>query len=366
MNSAAEPTTGPNTGPTTGPTTRPAPTVSVVIPNYNYEKTLRACLESVYAQTHRPFEVIVVDDASTDRSRDIARRFPCTLIEQPVNRGVSAARNAGAALARGEILFFLDSDVGLAPDALACAIEVLRADPHCVCVYGIYGKRPLIDDGPVEWYRILHLHHALVRGVGPTATAVFALAALPRAVFDEVGPFDENLRAAEDDEYSDRLLAHGRIRLAGTVVGHHDEADRLPAALAEQYKRAQLMPFAIRNRMRRDALKVNRGTGVAAAALTLATAPLPLLWPALAVVPPAFLCLFAIADPGLARFVLREKGPAFLCFFIVTHLMVNLALVAGAATGWLRAAVNPSFGPSARRGRPAGVHRPDPRGGATP
>jgi glycosyltransferase involved in cell wall biosynthesis len=323
-----------------------SPLVSVIVPVYNSAKTLRLCLESVCAQTYRAHEVIVVDDASTDRSPTIARDFPCTLVEQPSNRGVSAARNAGVAASRGEILFFLDSDVALAPDAVNNAIRLLCEDPDCGCVYGVYAKEPLIDDGRVETYRTLHFHFMLTRGTGDTTTAIFALAAVPRRVFDAVGPFDENLRAAEDDDYSERLLVDYRIRLTDSVLGRHDEADRLLPLLAEQYRRAQLLPFAARNRLRKGALKVNRMSGVLTAALTMATLPLWLLWSWLVVLPAMFLALFAASDPPLSRFVVREKGVRFSIFFTAVHFLIHLAMLAGAATGWVRAVIDPSFGPS--------------------
>jgi cellulose synthase/poly-beta-1,6-N-acetylglucosamine synthase-like glycosyltransferase len=323
--------------------------VSVVIPNYNYEKTLPACLASVYAQTLTPYEVIVVDDASTDRSTDVVRRFPCRLVESPVNRGVSAARNVGAAISGGDVLFFLDSDVALAPDALHNAVRALGEDPGCGCVYGVYGKVPLVDDGPIERYRILHLHHALTRAAGVTGTAVFALAAVPRAVFDEVGGFDENLRCAEDDEYSDRLLARYRIRLSDTVIGYHDDVDRLLPLLAEQYRRAQLVPFSARNRLRPGGLRLNSTIGVLAAGLAVVTLPPALVWPPLLLAPALFVAVFAAADPGLSRFVRQERGARFLAFFTTVHLLVNMALIAGTARGWLRVAMDPEFGPTRRR-----------------
>ncbi|MDP9861450.1 MULTISPECIES: glycosyltransferase family 2 protein [Streptosporangium] len=334
---------------------RPYPLVSVVVPVHNSAKTLRACLTAALAQTYPSLEVIVVDDASTDRSREIAGAFPCRLVAHPRNRGVSAARNTGAAAGRGEILFFLDSDVGLAPDAVLNAVRLLGEDPGCGCVYGVYAKEPLIDDGPVEVYRTLHLHHALTRAAGPTATAVFALAAVPRAVFDEVGPFDENLRCAEDDEYSERLLARHRIRISAEVTGRHDEADRLLPLLAEQYRRAQLLRFSARNRLRPDALKVNRVPGLLAVALAAASVPAGLVWPPALSLTGACLAAFALCDPPLSRFVLREKGPAFLAFFTGVHLLTHAALLSGAATGWVRATLDSSFGPSRRA---AGRRRP--------
>jgi glycosyltransferase involved in cell wall biosynthesis len=322
--------------------------VSVIIPCHNAEKTLRACLESVFAQEHRPLEVVVVDDASTDSSPAIARELPCRLVEQPVNRGPSAARNAGVAASSGEVLFFLDSDVALAPTAIANAVTVLAADSSCGCVYGVYAAEPLIDDGPVERYRTLHMHHALSRGAGETASAIFALAAVPRRVFDEIGPFDENLRSAEDDDYSERLLARHRIRLTTAVVGWHDEADRLLPLLAEQFRRAQLMRFSARNRMRRGGLKINRMTGVLAAALAVASLPAGLVLPPLRVLPALFVALFAVADPALSRFVLREKGPCFLVYFTGVHLLTHLAQLSGAGFGLVRSVVDPSFGPARR------------------
>jgi GT2 family glycosyltransferase len=327
--------------------------VSVIIPCYNAEKTLRACLRSAFAQSYPSIEIVVVDDRSSDRSRAIAREFRCALIERPRNEGVSAARNAGAAASRGAVLFFLDSDVALNPDAVMNAVRVLRDHPGCGCVYGVYAAEPLVDDGPVETYRTLHLHHVLARAAGQTATAVFALAAVPRQVFETVGPFNENLRSAEDDEYSERLLAHRyHIRLTRTVVGRHDEADRLLPLLAEQFRRAQLLWLSARNRLRRSSLRVTRASSLLAAGLAVATVPLASVQAWLPVVPIAFLVIFACTDLPLSRFVLREKGARFLVFFTAVHFLVHLTLIAGAGTGMIRVVTgHPPGGASPRVAR---------------
>ncbi|HWG99998.1 MAG TPA: glycosyltransferase [Pilimelia sp.] len=318
-----------------------SPTVSVIIPNYNYAKTLDACLRSVYAQTYRPHEVIVVDDHSTDGSREVARRFPCTLIESPVNRGVSAARNAGAAAASGDVLFFLDSDEALAPDAIANAVAVLEADPGCGCVHGLIAPEPLVDDGPVEWYKTLHAYWWRRRGAGEVRTAFFAQAAIRREVFEAAGPFDESLRDSEDLEYSDRLAPLTRIVLSERVVAYHDEVDRLGPLLSEQFRRSQLLARTVLGARRegRASLTANRPLGIVAVAAALGTAPLGFLHPGLAALPALFLLLFAAADPGLLGFVARRRGVRFLPFFLGVHLLVHLALVAGAALGVVRMAL---------------------------
>ncbi|MBT2489835.1 glycosyltransferase family 2 protein [Streptomyces sp. ISL-96] len=316
------------------------PTVSVIIPNYNYEKTLAACLDAVFAQTHQPFEVIVVDDGSTDRSRKIAASYPCRVVAGAGNRGVSAARNIGACEARGEILFFLDSDVALRLDAVANALRVLRDDPDCGLVHGTYDTRPLFDDGPVEHYRVLHAHWWRRRSAGRVGTAVFALAAVRREVFAAAGPFHEALRDAEDVEYSDRLIRVAAIRLTDTVVGRHDDCSKLGDMLEEQFRRSlPLAGFAGAHRMRSGGVVVNPALGVLGATLFVAALPLLLAAPAapvLTAVPLVFLALFLMADPGLPGFVRRERGLRFLAYFLAVHLLAQLAITAGLAVGTVR------------------------------
>lgn len=86
------------------------PLFSIVIPAYNAAETLGECLASIFASTFSGFEVIVVDDASSDGSAACARSFPVTLVSLPVNQGPSLARNSGAERARGRFLLFTDAD----------------------------------------------------------------------------------------------------------------------------------------------------------------------------------------------------------------------------------------------------------------
>jgi glycosyltransferase involved in cell wall biosynthesis len=322
------------------------PSVSIIIPAYNSTRTLAVCLASARAQTYPDVELVVVDDASTDGCAELTGEFSCTLVRHPVNRGVSAARNTGVRASRGEVLFFLDSDVALAPDAVAVAVRELADHPDCGCVFGCYDKEPLFGNRWVQRYRMLHLYFALRRVAGPAQTALFALAAVPRAVFDLVGPFDEGLRSAEDDDYSERLLPHVGIRASVAMTGRHHDEDRLLALLSEQFRRSQLLPYVVRNRYRRHAIRLNSTAGVLAAALTVTTLPLGLLATPLFVAPIVCFGLFTMANPRLAYFVLRERGPAFFAYFTVTHLLINLALVAGLVVGTLRAAAGAHIGPS--------------------
>lgn len=106
-------------------------TVSVVIPCFNAEAFIGEALESVAAQTRRPLEVLVVDDASTDRSATVVRSFEgVRLIEHPTNLGNVHARNRALLEARGDVVAFLDADDIWLPHHLETVVSMLEAHPE--------------------------------------------------------------------------------------------------------------------------------------------------------------------------------------------------------------------------------------------
>ena len=113
------------------------PTISVIIPLYNGESFVAAAIESVLGQTRPPQEVIVVDDGSTDESATVARRYGqhIALVQQP-NAGGASARNRGVALAKGDLLAFLDHDDYWVPEKLAWQLDAFQQSPHLEAVFG--------------------------------------------------------------------------------------------------------------------------------------------------------------------------------------------------------------------------------------
>lgn len=104
--------------------------VSVVIPVYEGERFLAETLDSVTAQTHTPVETIVVDDGSPDNSVQVASGRPGVRVLRQAHQGVAAARNAGVAAARGELIAFLDQDDLWQPSKLALQVALLSARPE--------------------------------------------------------------------------------------------------------------------------------------------------------------------------------------------------------------------------------------------
>lgn len=204
---------------------RPDLRVSVVIPAYNRAATIARAVASALAQDPPPLEVIVVDDGSTDATREVVEAIAdprLRLVSQP-NAGVSAARNRGIAEARGGLVAFLDSDDEWLPGKLAAQVARFRsAGPRLGLVYT--GLESLAADGSRTVHRARHkgwiyrdlLARNVVTGCGSTAMA-------SRAALELVGGFDPALAANED---YDLVLRITRFFEADCVPGpfarYHD------------------------------------------------------------------------------------------------------------------------------------------------
>jgi glycosyltransferase involved in cell wall biosynthesis len=112
------------------------PLVSVVVPVYNGDRFLGEALRSLLALEYEPFEVIVVNDGSTDGSAEVARSFPAVRLIEQENRGPAAARNAGIAVAGGQFLAIHDADDFVPPTKLTAQVTHLIEHPRVGCVLG--------------------------------------------------------------------------------------------------------------------------------------------------------------------------------------------------------------------------------------
>ena len=210
------------------------PTISVIIPTYNRAGMLKEAIDSVLAQDYSDFELIVVDDGSTDETPQILNGYGGKIkrICQP-NKGVSAARNRGIAAASGEFMAFLDSDDLWLPDKLTIQSEFLRSTPDAlICQTEEIWIRNGVRVNPRERHRkvsgmIFERSLALCL-VSPSAVM------LRRGLFDEFGLFDESLPACEDYDMWLRVSCRCPVYLIETPLiikrgGHADQLSRQPA-----------------------------------------------------------------------------------------------------------------------------------------
>ena len=189
------------------------PLVSVVIPVYNGERFLRESLESVFAQTFHNYEIICVDDGSTDGSYALLQQYGARVrVIQQANSGQSAARNAGVREAAGAFVAFLDQDDQWYPSKLAQQVAVLNAEPDVVLVHCNYdrmdGDGRVLVAGAALVERTSALTSPLGRLIGEALVFPSAMM-VRRDVFQRVGGFDPELRGFEDFDLIARLKQEG-------------------------------------------------------------------------------------------------------------------------------------------------------------
>jgi glycosyltransferase involved in cell wall biosynthesis len=181
-----------------------SPAVSVVIAAFNAERTITETLESIAAQTFRDFEVIVVDDGSTDRTPKIAAGFSQTICLRQPNRGQPAARNRGIAAARGGYVAFVDADDLWKPEKLEKQVKFLAAHPESGMVYSdaeVFDAASGNTICRVSQKCRLHegdvLERLLLKSFIPSPTPM-----VRRALFSQTGVFDEAPELAIGEDWN--------------------------------------------------------------------------------------------------------------------------------------------------------------------
>jgi glycosyltransferase involved in cell wall biosynthesis len=208
---------------------RDAPSLSVVVPFFDAPEQLGRCLAALRASS-ASFELILADDCSTDvRAMALAADSGARCTRLPRNSGPAAARNAGARLANGEILVFIDSDVLVERDTLQRLADVFATEPAVAACFGSYDDEPA-QKSVVSTYRNL-LHH-YVHQTGPREATTFwaGCGGVRRQIFDALGGFDPSYTrpSIEDIELGMRIKASGAsIRLEPSIQVKHLKRWRL-------------------------------------------------------------------------------------------------------------------------------------------
>lgn len=228
--------------------------VSVIVPVRNTEKLICACLQSLIDQEHKPDEIIVVDNISTDATESrvkefIARsNFPAIVLVAENNPGAGPARNHGVALSRNDIIAFIDADCEAAPDWLKQITELFEREPTLDMVVGhgialqtdtILARLTYMLRKKVQFMSSCHrafTDKLMFRSQCPIFAAMNL--AVRKNVYVELSGFDETFAraAGEDTDFALRAISIGkRIEYYPQVQVYHNERNNLLAVFKQVY-----------------------------------------------------------------------------------------------------------------------------------
>ncbi len=207
--------------------------VNVIIPTYNRSWAVKRAIDSVFAQTYPHFQLIVVDDGSTDDTKRLLDTYddPRMVVLTQPNRGVSAARNTGIRAGRGDLISLLDSDDLWLPDKLSRQVDFFEHHPDAlICqteeIWIRNGRRVNPKKRHQKPQGMIFEPSLALCLVSPSAVMI------RRKLLDEVGLFDENLPACEDYDLWLRISWKYPIYLidAPLIIKHGGHADQLSRA----------------------------------------------------------------------------------------------------------------------------------------
>lgn len=309
------------------------PPLSVVIPVHNGGPDFERCLRRLRDSDQLEFELIVVDDGSTDDSAAQALAYGATVVSHATALGPAAARNLGAQAAAAPLIFFLDADVAVHPQTLSRAVSRFAADPDLTALFGSYDDAPTAP-GLVSQFRNLLHHYVHQQGefaadARPARTFWTGCGAIRREVFLALGGFDPRLYrrpAIEDIEFGYRLTRAGcRVILARDVQATHLKQWTLAGLIrTDIFQRG--VPWMLL--MKRSGIvetdlnvKNDQKACVAAAGLMTLAALASLRRPELLGVVAACLAAIVVVNRSFYTFLARRRGWTFAASSVALHYL---------------------------------------------
>ena len=322
--------------------------LSVVVPVYQGVKVLGLSLAALARSTltRECWELIVVDDGSTDASALVAARFADVVVRLPGKpRGPAYARNRGFEATRGDVVVFVDADVCVHPETLGRFLELFDAHPDVSAIFGSYDSSPSHPGVISEFRNLLH-HHVHHRDAGDAETFWAGCGAMRASAFRDVGMFDEwhyPRPQIEDIELGRRLRLRGhRILLRPEIQGTHLKRWTLRDIMSTDFTQRGVpwTRLLLQEGPNRSANALNLRasermcTALAGLGWLACFAALFLRRPAPLILLPIVVVAIAIANAEFYRFVMRERGPAVALAMLPLHLLYYATNVVSALIGW--------------------------------
>ena len=238
-----------------------SPLVSVIVPTKNSEKFIEQCLESIKNQTYKELEIIVVDNNSTDKTKEIAASFchsrasgnPESSIIKFLNRGPerSAQRNFGVENSSGEYVAIIDSDMELDKKVIESCVEKIKSSEN---IAGIIIPEESIGEG--FWAKCKRLERSFYVGVEWMEAARF----FKKDIYRKVGGYNENMVSGEDWDLSQRVETIGKIERINDFIYHNEGKINLLKTIKKKFYYAGKFSKYKENNLNQE--KIAKQTGI--------------------------------------------------------------------------------------------------------
>lgn len=186
------------------------PLVSIVVTTKNESQNIVACLESVCRQSFQDHEIVVVDNASTDDTKDLARRYTDKVFDHGPER--STQRNFGVAQADGTYILYLDADMILEPRVVAECVGICEANTR---IAGVYIPERIVGEG--FWIKVRAFERSFYNG-----TVIDAVRFVPKKSFQDVDGFDVSICGPEDWDFDKKIRGLGLTATCDSHVMHNE------------------------------------------------------------------------------------------------------------------------------------------------
>lgn len=312
--------------------------ISIVIPTYNSAKFMPALLESIFKQAVEDMEVIIVDDCSTDNTVETVEKYPVRVIRMEKNGGPARARNRGVDEARGDIIFFLDSDVIVLEGTVQEVKDYFIKNPGANCVIGVCATEPLNKGFVPKYMAMFEYIHLL--GTRDNKVSVFAprCGAIKKELFQSAGGYDESYKGAdvEDFELARRINRIDSILLNPKMLVRHQFVNNFEEAVRNYFKRAVMwIHLFIKDKQLDNAGPTSPSNGIAAICSFLSL--LSLLF--VPVLPSAryffilFMVVFLFMNLKWWNFMRKEAGLQFSLKALVLNYLLGIDIIIASMYG---------------------------------
>ncbi len=312
--------------------------ISIVIPTYNSSRFMPNLLDSIFKQALDDMEVIIVDDCSKDDTVEIAKKYPVKVIKMEKNGGPARARNRGVREAKGDIIFFLDSDVIVLDGTVREVKNYFENNPASNCVIGVCATEPL-NKGFVPTYMAMFEYiHLVSAGEGKVSVFAPRCGAIKKELFQRVGGYDESYKGAdvEDFELARRIIREDNIFLNPKMLVRHQFVNNFNEAVRNYFKRAVMwIHLFLKDRQFDNAGPTSPSNGIAAVCSFLSFFSL-LLIPAVPVAKDVFLTLviiFLISNIKWWNFMRKEAGLLFAIRALFLNYLLGIDIIVATIYG---------------------------------